>query len=261
MRWIVFLMCAVVGAGCAPVDEPVEDALDIDWQTPLEAAWLGPISPAVEGASLQEIVSGRVEARGEGRTCTACHFDGAPTGYRPEVEQYALVPVEPYEVVHGRTWAGNDGWAAVFVGLDDGAFVEKPAELRLAMALWLEAEAERVEPLGWDDVLTEDTLGTPVDETLIGDSVGAVVNSVGAGRPDGLVCSACHFEGGSVPYRPPVARMAASAFGPDDVVDGRAWAGPDGWAEVFAGLGPNAEVHKPGYLRSMFWKWNDDGGY
>ncbi|MCA9569256.1 MAG: hypothetical protein KC656_15515 [Myxococcales bacterium] len=237
-------------------------AVELEWDTPLDASIVGvELPPAIDGASLMEIVSGQVDARGEGRACSACHFGDTVTLYQPEIPQFSTAPIGPYDIVHGRTWAGNWGWASIFTTMGAGSFVEKPEELRDAMALWVEAESQRVEPLGWDVPIVAGNLGKDPESFIAGDTVGDIVNSVVPGRPDDLVCSACHFEGGPVAYRPAIAANAVSSFGPDDLIDGRTWAEPFGWADRFAAAGPNAAFHKPDYLRQMFFKWKDDGAY
>lgn len=272
MRWMgPFVLMVTLISGCAdpvaqaPARVETDDVLDaaaLEWETPLEATTLGfELPPELEGASLMEIVSGQVDARGEGRSCSACHFDQTVTLYRPEIGQYDTQPFGPYDIVHGRTWAGNTGWAARFALMGEGAFVEKPIELRDAMLIWLDAESGRVEPLAWDDVIDADNLGTAPEAYILGDRIGDIVNSRVSGRPDDLMCSTCHYEGGPIAYRPPVAPNGVSAFGPDDVLDGLTWGENGGWADVFSKLGPNDGFHKPDYLRSMFYKWKDDGAY
>ena len=269
MRFVGSVLFATFLSACTePAAVPLDEAIDapgfapLEWETPLEADLLGEALPLeIDGASLMEIVSGQVEARGEGRSCSACHFDQTVTLYRPEVGQYDTTVIGPYDVVHGRTWAGNNGWAARFATLDENAFVEKPPVLRDAMLLWLDAEAERVEPLAWDDAVDAWSLGTAPQPYIAGDRIGDIVNSRVSGRPDDLMCSACHYEDGPLPYRPPVAANAVSDFGPDDRIDGLTWGENGGWADVFAKLGPNGGFHKPDYLRSMFFKWKDDGAF
>lgn len=249
----------LVFGACTP-EEPVPEV--ITWDTPVEASWVGmPVGDDIVGHSLRDIVSGAVEARGEGRTCSACHFAGSVTLYRPEVDQYGIGDVGPYTILDGRNWAGATGWAMIFAGMGEGAFVEKPPELREAFRLWAEAERERVEPVRWSEPVHEDNAGGPPDPAIEGKSLDDVLNSRVSGRPDDLLCSVCHYEDGPYPYRPPIAQGATSSFTPDTVLDGRPWSGANGWAMVFAELGGNETFHKPDYLRSVFFKWVDDGGW
>lgn len=261
MRTLCSLAVLAVVVGCSPLDE--EPALaELTWDAELRVETLGfAPGPVLEGRTLGEVVSGAVDARGEGRSCTACHFQGTVTFYRPEVAQGQILPIGPYDVVDGRTWAGNNGWAAFFVQMGPNSFAEKPVELRNAFQIFLDQEAERVAPLSWDAVMSEENLGTVADPNVAGRTIADVLNSRVTGRPDGLLCSDCHYSGGTIPYRPNVVRGAPSTFGPNDVIDGRPWAGPDGWAERFVATGPGSSAPKPGYLRSVFFKWNDDGAY
>jgi hypothetical protein len=248
-------------AGCVPMGDATGQVEELGWETPLSIETLGfEPGPVLQGASLKDVVSGHIEARGEGRSCTACHFDGSVTFYRPGVAQNELAEIGPYDIVDGRTWAGNVGWGAIFTGMGAGSFAEKPPELRDAFQVFLDQERERVEPIGWDDVITVGNLGTSPDANIAGDRIGEVINSRTTARPDGLMCADCHYAGAGITYRPEIERSDASTtFGPDDLIDGRSWAGPGGWADRFVALGPDSTTHKPDYLRSMFFKWKDDG--
>ncbi len=266
VRWMLVvvgaLLCSVL-AGCD--EEPPEESgplAPLTWDTPMRSDVLGiDPGPDFEGQSLAEVIGGAVDSRGEGRSCTSCHFDDTVTFYRPEIEQDAVVNIGPYDMVDGRTWAGNSGWGAIFTTLVAGTFAEKPEELRVAMQRFLDAEAARVQPLDWTTTITVDTLGPQPDPTIAGDSIAAIVNSQASGRPDDLMCSACHYADATIPYRPAIERFDVTGFSPTDIVDGRSWAGPDGWAEVFVDLDGQDSVHKPAVLRQMFFKWTDDGAY
>ncbi|MEZ4318641.1 MAG: hypothetical protein R3F61_14095 [Myxococcota bacterium] len=249
-----------LAVACTPVEDEQTELAPLGWTTPFSAENLG-IDPGPEytGMTLEQVVSGQVDARGEGRSCTACHFDGAVTFYRPEIDQFSTAPIGPYDMVDGRTWAGNNGWGAIFADMGEGRYSEKPVELRIAMERFLEGEAARVQPLDWTTEITPTTLGQAPEAYIDRDTIDGIVNSRISGRPDALVCADCHYAGGSIPYRPDIERGDVTAFGPYDVIDGRSWAGPNGWAEVFVELGPNAEIHKPDTVRQLFFKWADDG--
>ncbi|MCB9675726.1 MAG: hypothetical protein H6737_11450 [Alphaproteobacteria bacterium] len=260
MHRLAFVLAAFAVVGCAPVEEET-DLRPLDWTTPLAEDTLG-VDPGPEfaGLTLEAIISGQVDARGEGRSCSACHFDGTLTFYRPEVEQYATTPIGPYDMVDGRTWAGNNGWGAIFATMGEGRFSEKPPELRVAMERFLDLEASRVQPLDWTTTIETVTLGKDPEAFIQNDTIDAIINSRVSGRPDDLLCSDCHYAGASIGYRPAIERGdTTTSFGPNDVIDGRSWSGPDGWAQVFVELGPNADIHKPDYVRQMFFKWVDDG--
>ena len=75
MHRLGVLLFAAVVSGCVPVEEPTEDLQPLDWTTPLDAETLGvDPGPSFAGISLEQIVSGQVDARGEGRSCSACHL-------------------------------------------------------------------------------------------------------------------------------------------------------------------------------------------
>lgn len=265
MRWFV---CGVVVclAACDPgeqVDELPAEGPEIpgtiDWTTPLSSELVGEDLGDLEGETLQSIVSGQVGAR-SGHSCSACHFDDTVTFYAPEVEQFANEPIGAYDIVDGRTWAGNYGWGARFLLMDEAGLVDKPPGIRRALELYLEAEARRVQPLDWYGVITPETLGHLPEPEINGSVLDDIINSRVSGRPDGLLCSTCHYEDGPIPYRPAVpSGDRTSTLGPNDLIEGKSWAQPGGWGDTFAALGPNDSFHKPDYLRSLFFKWTDDG--
>lgn len=242
----------LVGCEEAPRDEPVE----FFWDTPMSPAMqLEAWDDSLTGVSLRAIVSGEIELAWEGERCTSCHFRETIAYYGPEVEQYGVMELTARDVVGGRSWGGTDGWAERYVALADGIF-EKPPEMRRVFERWLEVEATWVEPLYWASPMTLSTLGVEPDPNLRG-SLSDIVNSVVSGRPDGLLCSDCHYADGAVRYRPPVGQGAVSSFAPDDVVDGASWSGA--WARRFVEHGPDAKTAKPSVLRGAFNKWMQDG--
>lgn len=258
------LLSVLVVAACsdttAPTDVVDPVVYEIDWDTPLTEDWIGmEVGDDIRDHTLRDIISGRVAARGAGRTCSACHFDQSVTLYRPEFPPYAVDDIEPYDILDGRTWAGRLGWGTIFAAQNGTGYVEKPPELREALRLWVIAESARVEPLHWTDPVTRENVGGEPDPNIAGRSLDDVLNSRVTGRPDNLLCSECHYTDGPFPYRPEIAQGSQSAFGPDDLLDGRSWAGATGWAMVFAELGGNDTFHKPDYLRATFFKWYDDG--
>lgn len=240
--------------GCA-AEELAPNPPEIDWYTPLDAT-VGLSDPALEGHSLAEIVGGEVFVEAEGGVCSDCHFTDTITLYRPPITQHETASITPRDVVGGRSWAGTGGWAERYVALGPNAIIEKPPELRGVFELWLASEAERVQPLSWHAPMSEQTLGVEPDEALRG-TLDQIVNSLVSGRPDALMCSECHYEGGPAAYRPPIPQGAPSDFAPDEVIDGASWR--DGWADRFIEHGPGEETEKPAYLRAVLNKWLQDG--
>jgi len=256
-NWIA--ACSLVAAGCVDAagdpDEPTPAAA-LDWDTPLGPEHgIEALDPELFGVTLQDILGGAVPSR-NGQPCSACHFDTTVTLYRPYQEQYSAVAFSPRDVVDGRPWATSAGWGERYVSLGPDALIEKPRGLRDALQLWLETDAAQVLPLTWSTAPSRESLGVAPDPALLG-ALGQIVNSEVSGRPDDLLCSACHYTGGPYEYRPPVEQDAVSAIGPDEVVDGASWAG--GWASAFLGHAPGEEYEKPAYLRAAWYKWLQDG--
>ena len=89
-----------------------------------------------------------------------------------------------------------------------------------------------------------------------------IVSSMTVGRTDGKLCSTCHFEGSGLPYSPPVAQNGSAAIWPTDVINGRTWAGPNGWAQAFIHMPtdvPGLVSSKPFFLQSLMQTWVDHG--
>lgn len=255
------LAAVLVGSigGCAPPGSPIE-AMEVEWDTPLgpELGFESPWDPLLDGVTVAEVVEGAVVIDAEGNTCSSCHFEDTITLYNPPIRQFDVFELSPRDVCDGRSWAGPRGWASIYAGMGPGSLQDKPPLLREIFARWLDTEVQWVEPVTWTGPLDEATLGVLPDPALRG-TLGDIVASRVSGRPDGLLCSECHYRGGPVPYRPDVARGEASSFAPDDLVDGRAWSGDGGWADRFRSLGPGAAVEKPAYLRALMHKWLEDG--
>jgi hypothetical protein len=100
--------------------------------------------------------------------------------------------------------------------------------------------------------------GPPVTDN----SIFCIVSSFTVGRTDGKKCSNCHFTGSGLPYSPPVARDSSAAIWPTDVINGRTWAGPNGWAQAFIHMPtdvPGLVSSKPFFLQSLVQTWVDHG--
>jgi hypothetical protein len=98
--------------------------------------------------------------------------------------------------------------------------------------------------------------------TITGNSIYCIISSFTVGRTDGNRCSNCHWSGSGLPYSPPVARGSSAAIWPTDVINGRTWAGPNGWAQVFIHLPtdmPALANSKPFFLQSLMQTWVDHG--
>lgn len=233
----------------------------LTWTTPITAETLGEVpDPLAEGKNLLDIVSSRDIVRPDGKFCSECHYEGSEVPYRPAIAQYADDLIGPYDEVDGRTWDGAGGWAERFAALDEHAHFEKPAYIRALFAKWLDDGCAAKERLLWDTPITLQTVGMDPDEHVAGGRLVDVINNRVSARPDGKLCSECHYPGSAAAYRPPVDLDHAHDIQPDTVVDGRPWSGNDGWAARFIAHGPGAETEKPAYVRELFQVWLDDGG-
>jgi hypothetical protein len=97
---------------------------------------------------------------------------------------------------------------------------------------------------------------------IAGNSLFCIVSSYTVGRTDGKLCSNCHHATSGLPYSPPVAQGSSAAIMPTDVISGRTWAGPDGWAQRFIHMPtdvPGLVSSKPFFLQSLTQTWVDHG--
>jgi hypothetical protein len=113
-------------------------ARELSWRTPIDEVLLGEVpDDLVDGATIFAIVSSEHVARPDELLCSDCHFAGADIGYRPDIAEGEVgTPIDPHEIVDGRSWAGGHGWAARFIALDDHAVTTKPAYLRAVFDCW-----------------------------------------------------------------------------------------------------------------------------
>jgi hypothetical protein len=115
--------------------------------------------------------------------------------------------------------------------------------------------------LQWTTAINSDNFFIS-DPLINGKSISKIVSSAVVGRRDGLLCSHCHYAGSGNPYSPPVARDGTATITPNDVISGRTWAGPGGWARAFLSMPtdvPNLVSSKPFYLQALIQTWIDDG--
>lgn len=253
VRLAIVLGLVVPLVACGPT--PLETApplADLDWTTPVDT--LG-------GHSLAQVVGSSATGRQDGRLCSDCHFGDSVTFYRPHVGQGEAAEVGPWDVLDGRSWGGPGGWGERFVDLDSAEDLnDKPPELRDAVAAWLDSDAHLgVGPVQWGDALDPEVHGVGGDPAIEGRSLRDVVSSWVSGRPDGLLCADCHHRGADIAYRPDVAPGEGRDLWPDELLDGRTWAGPGGWADAFVAHGPGSATEKPGYLRAVVHRWRIDG--
>jgi hypothetical protein len=76
---------------------------------------------------------------------------------------------------------------------------------------------------------------------------------------DGQGCTSCHYEGADIPYVIPVEQGGIYPIGSDDLIDGRKWKGPDGWAERFLNLPETMHDAGPGSLADALVRWQLHG--
>ncbi|HXU05380.1 MAG TPA: hypothetical protein VN903_30690 [Polyangia bacterium] len=119
----------------------------------------------------------------------------------------------------------------------------------------------KVACLQWNTPINSDNY--PFDIPLIaGDTLMEIVGSFKVGRPDGNVCSNCHYSGSGRSYSPPVAQGRAGIIWPTDDINGRTWAGPGGYARAFMARPtnqPDDPGSKPLYLQALVQRWIIDG--
>jgi hypothetical protein len=111
--------------------------------------------------------------------------------------------------------------------------------------------------LTWTTPIDTYVLGAWWSRTFIsGRTLQEVVDSEAVGRPDGKLCSECHFPTTDKRYKPPTGHVA-----PTREIVGRSWGQPGGWAQSFIAQDgrPGSTVDKPVDLRRAFQRWLDDG--
>lgn len=113
--------------------------------------------------------------------------------------------------------------------------------------------------LAWDSTITTNNYpfsGPPVD----GKSIFRIVSSFAVGRPDGQLCSHCHFATSSRAYSPPVAQDSSAAITAGQVIGGLTWDQNGGWAERFTHQPTDTSFgSKPFILKQLLQTWLDDG--
>jgi hypothetical protein len=100
------------------------------------------------------------------------------------------------------------------------------------------------------------------DPIINGNTLGRIVSSQTVGRQDGKLCSHCHFTGCGLSYSPPVAPGGTAGIWPDQVINGRTWRGPGGYARGFLAMPTDDHTQvrsKPFYLQALVQTWIDDG--
>jgi hypothetical protein len=101
------------------------------------------------------------------------------------------------------------------------------------------------------------------DPIINGNTLGRIVSSQTVGRKsDGKLCSQCHFTGCGLSYAPPVAFGGTASIWPDQVINGRTWRGPGGYARGFLAMPTDDHTQvrsKPFYLQALVQTWIDHG--
>lgn len=106
----------------------------------------------------------------------------------------------------------------------------------------------------WNGALSAEALGQTPGPSVQGKSLYAIVSSQVSGRPDGLLCSNCHFKGSGRPYSPDVGKDGSAPISPETVVSGATWSAQGGWVDQFTAL-----ATKPGVLKLPFDTWKKEG--
>jgi hypothetical protein len=116
--------------------------------------------------------------------------------------------------------------------------------------------------LEWTSPITSDNFFIS-DPIINGNTLGRIVSSITVGRKsDGKLCSHCHFTGCGLSYCPPVAPGGNASIWPDQVINGRTWRGPGGYARGFLAMPTDDHTQvrsKPFYLQALVQTWIDHG--
>ncbi len=107
----------------------------LGWNEPIYSAQFG-LEPNknVDGKTLAEIVSSLDYGRDDGKTCISCHNSDEALGdygYELELDE-AAYEMESTDVISGRSWAGEDGWASRF-----SVNETKPKNVKAVFKAWM----------------------------------------------------------------------------------------------------------------------------
>lgn len=106
--------------------------------------------------------------------------------------------------------------------------------------------------MGFKEPVYSTKFGLSPNEKIDGKTIQQILTSQVAGRDDGQLCSACHnkndAQGG---YGVPVEKNGSNpGMKQTDLIYGRTWAGPDGWAQRFV-----KNSTKPDNVKAVIQAW------
>ncbi len=109
--------------------------------------------------------------------------------------------------------------------------------------------------LSYGEAIDSKKFGLAPNPKIDGKTIALVLTSQVAGRDDGQLCSACHnkddAQGG---YGVDVAKNGSNpGMKPTDLVGGKTWAGPNGWAAGFV-----KNPTKPANVKAVIQAWIDN---
>ncbi|MBX2811226.1 MAG: hypothetical protein KTR25_05430 [Myxococcales bacterium] len=198
--------------------------------------------------SLEKVVSSRTTPPYSDRVCSSCHYRDSMSSYSPSVDQYGEGSIGPDTLIGGVMWRGPSGWARRLVSRSDFDEEMWLYHLLPVFAQWLKDGTLSEPPVVWDEPIS-----IQISEQLSGVRLVDVVSSRISGRADGLLCSSCHYEDGPFAYRPAGVTRGGSSplYQPYTIIDGRTWAGNDGWADRFM----KTTFPKPDEVIGVLWQW------
>jgi hypothetical protein len=115
--------------------------------------------------------------------------------------------------------------------------------------------------LEWTTTISQDN-DDFANSLINGKSLMEIVSSQAIGRADGKPCSECHYRDCGLAYHPPVDRFGSGLIWPTDDINGRTWAGPNGYARGFLQQptdDPTQWNSKPTHLKGSLITWILDG--
>jgi hypothetical protein len=115
--------------------------------------------------------------------------------------------------------------------------------------------------LTWNSPIDELYLGHVADPSVSGKTLFNIVSSFVSGRPDGVLCSACHNSNATYPYHPNVPPNGSAPIDPFLPSSGdQTWiCAVNPWGPQFVNLPVTTYPHTP-FLKEAVQKWMTDGG-